>query len=785
MNPQQLDEALYRAATHHQSGQLAEAAALYTQVLALVPNSAVANHNLGVLAMQTGKGLATALPLFRAAWQADPNHQQHWLSYLRALVQSGDFDGAHSAHQDGTRRGLRGPDIEMMKARMAPARPQPPAQAAPASPAPLADLRQEQAQLERLLHKADAAGAEQLARALTLSHPQHPLGWQGLGTALLAQSRDRDALAALERAAQLAPRDVDTLTKLGAALLRLGLSREAEVAYRRALAVHAQSAPAQLGLAQALLKLYRYADAADVARSALSGSPGSAHLLLGEALLGLNQNDATLASYQEAMRLCPGDVHAYQKLGALLYDRQDQVGMESLARQMLIDAPEYVQAWSDLGGVLMAGGRLAEAAQAFRRALQLRPDDLATRESFLFCSHYIADQSPQAFLDEARVYGRYASQAARPFRQWHCANAPQKLRVGLVSGDLREHPVAYFLEGLLTHADRQRVEWLMYSTSAQIDATTARLQRSAAQWRSLVGLDAEQSARQIHADGVHLLIDLAGHSALNALPAFAWRPAPVQLSWLGYFATTGLSEMDFLLADACSIPASQRQFFSETIVDLPETRLCFSAPQAAPEVAPLPVARKGYLTFGSFQALRKVNDEVLSTWAQVLDACPGARLRVQASELTDGAAQSAFRERAERLGIAAGRITLHGQESRAGYLESHAEVDILLDSFPFPGGTTTCEALWMGVPTVTLNGNTMIGRQGACMLQAAGLPDWIAHSRADYVALAQAKAADVTGLSELRRTLRERLPNAALFDASRFASHFVDALWAMWKQRKY
>jgi predicted O-linked N-acetylglucosamine transferase (SPINDLY family) len=782
MNPEQVDELLHRAATCHQAGQLQIAAELYAQVLGADPANPVGNHNLGVLAMQTGKGLPAALPLFARAWQADPGHQQHWLSYLRALLQSGDIDGARAVHADGTRRGLQGPDFETLRARMAPARP---AVAAAPAAAPI-DLRQEQGELDRLLGNGQADAAEQLARQLTVRHPQHPLGWKALGTAYLAQQREQKALPALERAVQLAPADASALAGLGEALQRLGLSSDADAAYRKALDHDPRSLVALLGLAAVRVKTFRFADAEVTCRRALELAPESADawLTLGDAQLGLRQVDDAIASYQKALALRPGWVSAYQKLGTLHYERWDEAQLVAMARQMTLDAPDHVEAHADLGRVLLRGGRLDEAIDAFRASLKLRPDDLGTREGLLFCSNYLGQMPPRALFDEAVAYGKLARAKARPYHNWSATATPERLRVGLVSGDLREHPVAYFLESVLAHSNRQRVEWFVYSTSAEADAVTARLREHVTQWRVIAGLGNDESARQIHTDGVHILIDLAGHSALNALPVFAWRPAPVQLSWLGYFATTGLAEIDWLLADPQSVPDADRGLFTESVWHLPDTRLCFTAPDAAPDVAPAPAVTNGFVTFGSFQALRKLNDEVLETWVDILNGCDHSRLRVQNAELSDAGSREAFLQRAARAGIEPSRLDLHGPASRSDYLQQHAEVDILLDSFPFPGGTTTCEALWMGVPTVTLEGSNLIGRQGACLMSAAELPDWIASSRADYVALALRKAADIAALTELRAGLRERLPTTPLFDAPRFARALEDALWSMWRHKR-
>jgi len=293
----------------------------------------------------------------------------------------------------------------------------------------------------------------------------------------------------------------------------------------------------------------------------------------------------------------------------------------------------------------------------------------------------------------------------------------------------------------------------------------------------------ETAARLIHADGVHVLLDLSGHTGNSRLPVFAWKPAPVQASWLGYFATTGVAEMDYLLADEVGVPEAQRKYFSETLWYLPDTRLCFTPPAIDLPVASLPALHNGFVTFGSFQNLAKVQDEVLDAWGRILGALPNARLRWQCKQLGDPAVAEKMMVRFRQHRIDPARVTMHGTMYRDAYLSAHAEVDVMLDTFPYPGGTTTCEALWMGVPTITLAGDTMLARQGASMLMAAGLPDWVTISIEDYVAKAVSLADNLPKLAALRAVLREQANRSPLFDARRFAQNFEEALWGMWRAR--
>jgi predicted O-linked N-acetylglucosamine transferase (SPINDLY family) len=343
--------------------------------------------------------------------------------------------------------------------------------------------------------------------------------------------------------------------------------------------------------------------------------------------------------------------------------------------------------------------------------------------------------------------------------------------------------VGFFLESLLAHLHPLRVELYAYSNKAYADELTARIRPHFSAWREIHNLNDEQTAQLIHRDGIHILIDLSGHTAGNRLPVFAWKPAPVQVAWLGYFATTGVAEMDYLIADAAGVSASHRTQFSETVQYLPDTRLCFTPPVTELSVAPLPAPHNGYVTFGCFQNLSKLGDAVLAAWGRIFAALPTARLHLGSKLLHRPEIAQQLRDRLQRHGIAPDRVSLSGAVSRAEYLAKHANIDILLDTFSYPGGTTTCEALWMGVPTVTLAGDTLLSRQGVSLLNAAGLPDWVAQNEEDYVTKAVAFASDLHNLAELRAGLREQVRNSPLFDAPHFAHNFEQALWQMWQQR--
>jgi predicted O-linked N-acetylglucosamine transferase (SPINDLY family) len=437
-----------------------------------------------------------------------------------------------------------------------------------------------------------------------------------------------------------------------------------------------------------------------------------------------------------------------------------------------------------LGGVLKDLGRLDEALRALQRALEINPSSALAHNNLLFIHNYLADQPPEGLLSEARRFGEMVARLAQPYTEW--PNPPDHhkvIHVGFVSGDLHGHPVGYFLEGVLAALSSQaigRLELYAYHSIVREDETSKRLRACCKAWHSAVGLSDAALAGRIREDGIDILIDLSGHTANNRLPVFAWRPAPIQVSWLGYFATTGVAAIDYFIADPWTLPQDQEAFFTEQIWRLPETRLCFTPPTAKVDVNALPALANGYITFGCFNNLSKMNDAVVQLWARVLSAVPASRLFLKYQQFAEASVRQSTRERFAVYGIAADRLIFEDYVPRANYLAAYHRVDIALDPFPFPGGTTTVEALWMGIPVLTLAGERFLSRQGVGLLMNAGLPEWIATDHDDYVARAVAHASDLQSLAALRARLRQQALASPIYDAPRFAKHFEAALREMW-----
>jgi predicted O-linked N-acetylglucosamine transferase (SPINDLY family) len=357
----------------------------------------------------------------------------------------------------------------------------------------------------------------------------------------------------------------------------------------------------------------------------------------------------------------------------------------------------------------------------------------------------------------------------------------RRLKIGYVSPDFRTHSVAYFFEGLLRWHDNKVVETFCYALTPHKDETTERLQQQASVWRDVSTLDDAALVKQARADGIDILVDLAGHTARNRLTVFAARAAPVQMTYLGYPSTTGLSRMDYRLTDERADPPGEEAFHSERLVRLPGCFLCYQPPLRSPSVAGAPMVHNGYITFGSFNNLAKINANVVALWSEILQAVPGSRLLIKNPSLTDGVTAERYRAMFDTHGISSDRTELLGLvPDPQAHLDTYRRIDIALDTFPYNGTTTTCEALYMGVPVITLAGQAHAGRVGLSILGNLGLDELIARSPDDYVSCAASLATNQERICDLRNTLRERLLTSAICDADSFARKVEQAFRQIW-----
>ena len=742
-------EALNAALQHHQSGRLEEAATLYSKILEADPRHADANHLLGVIAFQLGRN-EVAADLIGIAIAANRSNPAFHSNLGNALNGMGRLDDALAAYDRALR--LR-PDY--------------------------ADAHYNRGNVLRDMGRLDDALAA-CDTALRL-RPDYADASYSRGNVLRDMGRLDDALTAYDGALRLRPDYTEAYNNRGNALLSMGRLDDALAAYDGALRLRPDYADAHYNRGNVLQDMARLDDALAAYDTALRLRPDLAetHNNRGNTLREMGRLDDALAAYDSALRLRPDYADAHNNRGNAL------LGMGRLGDALaaydtaLRLRPDFADAHYNRGNALRDMARLDDALSAYDTALSLRPDYADAHSNKLLALHYGAFDARGAIAAQARAFGASVNRAGAPQA---FANPPvpdRRLRIGYVSGDLRRHPVGYFLQSILRNHASDAVEVFCYSNNLKDDDLTASFQSDADHWRRLRGLTDEAAATLIRADAIDILVDMSGHTALNRLPLFARRPAPVQVSWLGYFGTTGLTAMDYVLADRFVVPPGEDDAFTEQVWRMPGSYLCFMPPDMDVPVRSRDV--QGPITFGSFNNLAKLSSHTAALWARVVQSVPQSRLLLKTSQLADAAVCQAVRERFASHGIEADRLVLEGPSPRADLLASYNRVDIALDPYPYGGGTTTAEALWMGAPVVTLRGGTWTGRVSESILSSVGLSDMVAGSQEAYVDLAATLAADQDRRTALHATLRSRLEASPFCDGEGFTRQLEDAWRGMWK----
>jgi predicted O-linked N-acetylglucosamine transferase (SPINDLY family) len=743
---QDVEFVMQTAIEHHRKQEYDDAAALYAAVLDRVSDHVDAHYHLGVLRMQTDRP-AEAVPHFEAALGQVPANGQIWVYYVNALIGSNQLEAARIAlgvaHRD---YGLPGEAVETLSARISRSNasseitpqssatvqePSPAASTAGNTPAHEApdtaasvqiDTRRasprELRQYADLVNGGKIEAALKVAQRLTKQYPSHGECWLGLASALRNMGRYTESVGAAERAANLLPNNLAIQIALTDGLLITRQYRKAELRCRQGLEIYPESA--------------------------------ALHRTLGSTLQAMGQHAEGLVHSRRAVELAPNDA-------------------------LEVDA---------LGNALMLHGLYDEAEAVFRRALELAPTQAATRSNLLFClMHKIDFDAASAFAE----FREFAAHQEAPLRaRWpnhtNDRNPSRRLKVGFVSGDLVNHPVAYFFLAVLEYLARDTSLSLhIYSNYVISDGFTEQIRAHAHAWHEVFSMNATALAQKIRDDGIDILIDLSGHTGRNRLVTFAHKPAPVQVSWIGNPATTGLTAIDYYMTDRFVTPLEQfADQFSEKLVFLPALAPFKPHPQA-PDVNALPALKNGYLTFGSFSRIVKIGPEVVALWARVLREVPDSRMLIGAITAPEQMTRLARMFTDE--GIAPQRIGFLQRKGVTTYLQQHNLIDVCLDAFPFAGSTTTMQALWMGVPTMTLPSVSMASRGSTGWLSHLGLDEaFVARDKDDFVHKCAALANDVDALATVRRELRQHCMQSPLISASTIADATSRALRTMWQR---
>jgi len=750
-SPEQVFQA---AVAVHERGDLQGAERLYRQVLSVQPRHAGALDMLGTLAIQTGNA-AVALTFFAQAVEVAPDRPLYHVHLGEAQRRTGNSEIAERSFREAVR--LAPDSLEAHDA--------------------LAALLKTGGHFE-------AAAAEyretvRLRPALSITH-------YNLGVVLTALGKPDEAIECYRRACALQPPLAEAHINLAGSLHNRHEVDAAAGEYQRALAIRPDSFEALLNYGIMLQLVGRVDEALLYLDRALQVRPGSAlaHLNRGNVLKTIRRSNEAIAEYRHAAQLDPSFEAAYHNL-AVIYNefQQDDLALEFCEKGLLLE-PRSASLCNLKGMALHSQGRGDEALAWYRKAMELdpaRPDFYSNR---LYTFNYLPGFSQEAVFSEHRAWAeRFAEPLTHLAAPHERDPGPRhKLRLGYVSAYFRRHAVNYFSEPVLLAHDHDQFEVYCYSDVAAPDAVTARIEAAADVWRPVVRYSDEQLAAQIRNDRIDILVDLAGHIGGNRLLTFARKPAPIQVTYIGYQNTTGMTAMDYRLTDErADPPGLTDRYYTEKLVRLPRAFFCYRPPDEAPPIMPLPAASSGYVTFGSFNIYRKVTPPVIDAWLRILAGLENSRLLVLAAG--GGCVERHLHERARAASIDPARIVLHNRKAMREYLGLIAEADIALDPFPFTGHTTTCDSIWMGVPVVMLEGESYASRFGGSVLANVGLADLIAQDIEGYVQRALALANDRERLTRLRSTLRTTMSASPLLDFAGFTRNLEAAYRKMWNAR--
>ena len=759
--PKQPDALLLRGILHHRAGEAQQAERAIDRAIAAQPNYPYAHFIRGLNRLESARP-ASAVPAFRRAVELDASFAPAWSTLAAALRGIGRAQDALDA---SARAIALMPNLLASYCCKADA---------------LADLG-----------RFDEAIA--VARQVVTRAPANPGTWRTLAYVLERAADLAGALEAVERWRALEPGSVGPDTALARLYNLAGRHADALAVLEAAIVrapdnadVHATlglvktSGPGP-GAVDGASALERYEEAIAHYERAQTLSPDDPGILvnIGNALQVLDRPEAAITYYQRALAQSPDHLEALNNLGYTRLALGDVGAAMTCFERALAIRPDYELPLLNLGLAQMALGRTDAAIERFQTVGD-RSGNAGMYSNLLHALHYLPDITPEALLRRHRRYDDYVA-VEPPEPHFNAPDPDRPLRVGYVSGDLGQHPVGHFLAAVIARHDKSRFETFCYSGRPSEDSVGQRIKAHADRFRRTINMSDVALVKLIRDDRIDVLIDLSGHTTANRLVAFAHKPAPVQATWAGYVGTTGLTAMDWLIADRFHVPPSLEGAHSERVYRMPNGYVCYEPLADVPAVGPLPAERNGYVTFCSFANPVTINGGTIAIWARILAAVPGARLLLRYKGLDAAPNVRRILDGFAEHGVASERVTIEGGGDQYAMMTAYNDGDIALDTFPYSGGLTTCEALWMGVPVVTWPGDRFESRHSLSHLSNAGVTETIARDPDDYVAIAVALAGDLPRLAGLRADLRPRLAGSPLCDADGFVRDLEAAFRAMWR----
>jgi protein O-GlcNAc transferase len=774
-----------QAVEHHRAGRLELAEQLYRHVSTADSRYADALHLSGVAALQLGRH-DDALHLIEQAIQARPEAAAYQLSLGQVHAAASRMEDSIAAYRQAAQLAPELPDVWFGLGIALQA----------------ANRQTEAVEIyRRLLHiqPEHVDGRHNLASALELCgqmdeavtyyretlklDPHRASTYNNLSSALLRLGRGEEAILAARRALELEPDSAIACNNLGCALTAARQLSEAVIRLRHAVSLRRNFAEAWYNLANALRERGRFGEAAEACRRAVALRPdrGESHVNLGNILQRLRKFDESMACYRRALELKPNDVEALSNLGNGLRNsgRLDEAMAAFQACVAL--QPNFHVAQCNLGNALKDAGQIVQAIECYRRAVEIRSTDVISHSNLAYSVYYHPDYDSAAILAEARGWDAIHAQSLAGGGDHENNRDPERrLRIGYVGADFREHCQSLFTIPLFAHHDRDRFEIFCYANVEIPDLTTKRIRGLVDCWRDTVDLSDSEVAGLVGIDQIDILVDLTMHMSNGRPLSLARKPAPVQVAYLAYPGTTGLSAIDYRLTDPYLDPPGETDAdYVEQSLRLPDTFWCYDPLSDTPVTNSLPLITERRVTFGCLNNFCKVSDPTLALWSKVLQAVDGSRLLLLAPV---GAARQRVLDRLREENIDLARIDFVEHRPRAKYLELYHRIDVCLDTLPYNGHTTSLDSYWMGVPVVTRVGHTVVGRAGYSQLMNLGLSELVAWSDDEFVSIAARLAADQSRLAHMRTTLRGRMERSPLMDAPRFARNIEAAYREIWQR---
>ena len=579
------------------------------------------------------------------------------------------------------------------------------------------------------------------------------------------------------------PNHFESIFLLGSLSAQTKNFNEAKQLLEKAIQINPDYADAHNNFGNVLIELGDYQKAKDCFQKTIEIQPNftQAHSNLGIVLKELGDYQKAISCFQKAIEIQPNFAQAHNNLGTAFKELEEYQKAMSCYQEAIKIEPNNADAHYNLGIVFKELGEYQKAIICNEKAINLKPDYVRAYSNMMLTSLLLEKVDPKDYLAKTKKFRL----SLKPINsdlllKYKFDNRPEKLKIGFVSGDFQQHPVGFFLLDTLKNLKDKNLELIAYSNSQKKDSLSVKLKSHFTNWREITNQSDKKVVNQIREDGIHILFDLSGYSAKNRLPIFINKPAPIQISWAGFLASTGIPEVDYIIGDPYVTPKDNVNHFTEKIFNLPNIWCCFSVPEFEVKINEPPSVKNRYITFGCFNNLSKINNEVIALWSKILKAIPKSKIFLKTKQLNDPYVKEKIMNYFKKNNINSNLLILEGSSPRNVLLDTYNKVDIALDPFPYSGGTTSFESTWMSTPVLTKKGTTFVSRTTGSINHNCGMSDWIASDENEYVKKAIKFSANFEQLSKINKSLRKTALESPLFNSLLFAKQLDTALWEMW-----